>query len=198
MRPAIRFTVEQAQAAAEAWGFNCGPGALCAITGMTPAEIRPHMGDFEAKRYTNPTLMASILKGLAIPVARVHEAKGENARDVPWMAANLPLFGLMRVQWEGPWTAPGVPMAARYRYTHWVAIDRVQRNDPLFMADVFDVNAACVGGWIPWKEWDTQLVPWLLKECHPKATGGWWPTHCWQVPRPIEPPIHGPSIQEKP
>lgn len=24
----------------------------------------------------------------------------------------------------------------------------------------------------------------LLKECHPKATGGWWPTHCWQVPRP--------------
>lgn len=92
MRPPIRFTEDDAQAAWEAWRFNCGPGALCAITGMTPAELRPHLGDFE--------------------------------------------------------------------------------------------NAACVGGWISWKEWATQLVPWLLKECHPKATGGWWPTHCWEVPRP--------------
>lgn len=185
MRPPIRFTAEDAQAAGEAWRFNCGPGALCAITGMTPAELRPHLGDFERKGYTNPSLMASILKDLGIAYDRVFEATG--AERKPWSDGNLPEFGLMRVQWGGPWTRPGVPMAARYRYTHWVAIDRQHPTC------VFDVNAACVGGWIPWEEWITQLIPWLLRECHPKASGEWWPTHCWQVPRPTDVPYGSPA-----
>lgn len=176
MRPPIRFTGDDTQAAWEAWRFNCGPGALCAITGLTPAELRPHMGDFEAKGYTNPTLMASILKGLGIPFERIFEATG--APRKPWCDGNLPEFGLMRVQWGGPWTRPGVPMAARYRHTHWVAVDREHPTQ------VFDVNAAHFGGWLSWAEWSTQLVPWLIKECAPKADGEWWPTHCWQVPRP--------------
>lgn len=171
-----RFTAEEAHRAAEEWQFNCGPGALCAITRKTPSEIRPFMGDFETKGYTNPTLMASILDGLAIPFQRIFEATGAERR--PWGDHDLPEFGLMRVQWGGKWTRQGVPMRARYRYSHWVAVDRAQ---PIH---VFDVNAACVGGWIPWDEWTTQLVPWLLKECHPTASGEWWPTHCWQVPRP--------------
>jgi len=33
------------------------------------------------------------------------------------------------------------------------------------------------------REWETFLVPWLLKEVAPKASGGWWPTHCWQISR---------------
>jgi hypothetical protein len=176
------FSVDDAAHAWQEWQFNCGPAALCAITNKTPAEIRQHLGDFESKGYTNPMLMASILNGLGIPFERVFQCTGPTR--VPWSDQNLPEFGLMRVQWGGPWTNEGVPMRARYRHTHWVAIDRAHPTR------VFDVNAVCVGGWIPWSEWVTQLVPWLLKEVAPKANGEWWPTHCWQVPRPLCDSIH--------
>lgn len=169
-----RLTIENAQAAADEWGFNCGPAAVCAILGMAPDELRPHLLDFETKGYTNPTLMANILRGLGVSFRRKFESAGEPmSGEVQW-----PARGLVRIQWGGPWTKPGVPMRARYRATHWIGY----RSGPGINHDrVFDVNALCVGGWLPFAEWSNQLVPWLLKECQPKADGRWWPTHCWEV-----------------
>lgn len=154
-----RFSGDDAQRAAEEWGANCGPGALAAVLGKTLDEIRPHLGDFERKRYTNPTLMLDILKRLGVSYRK----------RMDW-----PRRGLVRVQWEGPWTAPGVPMAARYRHTHWVGAQRIGEAFDLW---VFDINAIYFDGWIPYAEWSGQLVPWLLKECEPKASGKWHITH---------------------
>jgi hypothetical protein len=175
-RDPATFTVDEAQAAADAWGFNCGPGALCAILGKRPEEIRPHLIDFERKGYTNLSLMAAILRGLGVRFDRVFEHLG--ARPEP-MDVLYPLCGLVRVQWGGPWTAPGVPVRARYRHTHWIAI-RQGPGDP-YPGEVFDINAVCVGGWLDWDEWRLGLVPWLLEQCAPRADGTWWPTHCWEV-----------------
>jgi hypothetical protein len=47
--------------------------------------------------------------------------------------------------------------------------------------NIFDINAMCVGGWIPFSEWAGQLVPWLLKECVPRASGRWHITHVIEV-----------------
>lgn len=162
MRKALRFTLDEAQQAADDWGFNCGPAAICAILDMTPEEIRPHLGDFETKCYTNPTLMLDILNRLKVKFCQTYRS------DNP---SNLTVvkFGLMRVQWGGPWTKPGVPMRVRYRHTHWAAINNGQ--------EVFDINAMCAGGWLSWEEWSTQLVPWIIKECCQKGDGTWWPTH---------------------
>jgi len=44
----------EAQTAWDVWGCNCGPGAIAAILNMRLDEVRPLMGDFESKRYTNP------------------------------------------------------------------------------------------------------------------------------------------------
>lgn len=160
-RPApIRFDGDAAQHAGDEWGFNCGPGSIAAILDLTPAEVRPHLGDFEKKRYTNPTLMFEILNRIG--------AKWKK-REKVW-----PRYGLVRVQWEGPWTAPGAPMMARYRHTHWVGAQRFGRAADIW---VFDINAAYFGGWIPFAEWSNQLVPWLLNECEPKASGKWHITH---------------------
>lgn len=165
----VRFDVHEANAAADAWGFNCGPGALCAVLRLTPAELRPTLGDFESKGYTNPTLMAEVLRAHGVRHTPVYR------RDEPGRCSLN--FGLMRVQWAGPWTRPGVPMAARYRQTHWVAV----AGD-----EVFDINAMCVGGWIGRLEWESKLVPWLIREACPKGCGEWWPTHGWELPRPRE------------
>ena len=159
----VRFNVDEAQAAGDQWGFNCGPGAVAAMLGLTIADVRPKLGDFERKGYTNPTLMLSILNNLG--------AKWGRLKDASW-----PRRGLVRVQWEGPWTRPGVPMAARYRHTHWVGAERVTGS-----LWIFDINAICVGGWIPAAEWREQIVPWLLKECEPKADGKWHVTHSLEL-----------------
>lgn len=167
----IRFTVADAQKASDDWRFNCGPGALCAVLNMTPDELRPHMLDFEQKGYTNPTLMLGVLDKLGVRYRQIYRGDGPAPEHTPY-----PRFGLVRVQWAGPWTKPGVPMRARYRQTHWVAT----RGEPS-AREVFDVNAVCVGGWISWREWSLSLVPWLIRECCPKGSGGWWPTHGLEI-----------------
>lgn len=172
MAHAVRFTIDDADHAAHAWRFNCGPSALCAVLDLTPDEIRPHLLDFEMKGYTNPTLMFAILRGLGVQYRLTYRG------DLPQVGP-LPSFGLVRVQWGGPWTRPGVPMVARYRQTHWVGCRRDACDDRL--RHIFDINAMRVGGWLPFAEWSTQLVPCLIKECCPKGDGTWWPTHALRI-----------------
>lgn len=154
-RPAS-VTLEDAQAAYDAWGANCGPGALAAALDKTLGEVRPHLLGFDAKRYTNPTMMLNALRQL-----------GVRWKDVP----RWPTNGLVRVQWGGPWLRPGVPIAARYRHTHWIATRLT--GDEL---RAFDINGACVG-WMPFEEWSGRLVPWLLGQVAPRNDGTWHATH---------------------
>lgn len=166
----LRFSLDDAMRAGDEWGLNCGPAAIAAVCGLTLAELRPHLGDFESKRYTNPTLMWEILRSV-----------GANfTYALPSVRPGLwPHFGLARVQWEGPWTAPGVPMRVRYRHTHWVGCCAEEGSDH----NIFDVNCMCVGVWVPFTEWSTQVVPWLLRQVEPKADGGWHLTHVVEVER---------------
>jgi hypothetical protein len=172
----------QAQAAAAEWGFNCGPAAVCALLEMTPNELLPHLGEFIAKGYTNPTLMKSILASLGYSTRRLYQATSKYPDgDYP----PLPRFGVMRIQWGGPWCKEGVPMAARYRHTHWVAVKYNLASGSPAHSKVFDVNALATGpGWLPFTEWSRVLVPGLIKQCEPKGDGDWWPTHCWEVVKP--------------
>lgn len=163
----LRFSASDADAANAEWGANCGPGAVAAVLGLTLAELRPHLGDFEAKRYTNPTLMWEILDRLGAPW---------HPRPAP---LSWPIYGLARVQWEGPWTAPGVPMRARYRHTHWVGAQR-RRSDPADVG-IFDINALESGGWIGLADWAGTIVPWVLREAVPRADGRWHLTHVVEI-----------------
>lgn len=177
----VCFGLEAVQAAAEEWGFNCGPGALCAIAGKSPADVRGVVPNFEQRGYTSPTMMLAALGSLQIPVRSAFQERAGVLRDEV-RRPRFPSFGLVRVQWDGSWCNAGVPVPARYRRTHWVAYS----GDPLTPDDawVFDVNAMCCGGWIGYREWSQRLVPWLIGECVRGGTGGWWPTHCWEVPLP--------------
>lgn len=166
----LRFTAEDADRAAEVWRANCGPGAIAAMTGLTLDELRPYLGEFEAKGYTNPTLMWETLGRLG---AKWRLIKPPTA----W-----PRYGLCRVQWEGPWTAPGVPMRVRYRHTHWIGCISLRPLAASRLMDVeagiFDINALGNGtGWCSLADWSNFLVPWLLREVAPKANGKWHLTH---------------------
>jgi uncharacterized protein (DUF433 family) len=122
-----RFTAQDVEAANDAWGCNCGPAAFAAILDLTLDETRKHFGaEFEAKRYTNPTLMFAALRSALGAAGRAwHVLPGSRpaGATVGW-----PGYGLCRVQWEGRWTEPAVPIAARYRKTHWVGAYRLAAN----------------------------------------------------------------------
>lgn len=167
------FTADDAQAAFDSWGANCGPGALAAVMGLSLDAVRQHLVGFDAKRYTNPTMMRAALDSMHA--------------SYQWKAGRFGLFpsyGLARVQWAGPWTKPGVPAAAAYRHTHWVASQMPDRSvsNP-HDVKIFDINAIGVGGWIDLPVWSGQLVPWLLKQCAPKSSGEWWLTHVVEIKR---------------
>lgn len=155
MRP-LRFDAADAQRAAETWGANCGPGALAAICGLTFDELRPRLGEFEQKGYTTEHLVRRVLGDLGATF-RIHFGRQR------W-----PRFGLARIQWHGPWMNPGVPYKARYWHTHWVGSSGVT---PAWR--IFDINGMAAGGWLNYNEWSEQVVPWLLNETQPRATGEW-------------------------
>lgn len=170
-RPRLRLTAANVNAAADDWGFNCGPAALCAVSGLTPDHVRPHLLDFEEKGYTNPTLMAGALRRLGLPFSRNYQRADPPAGPVDY----LPLC-LVRIQWGGRWTEPGVPMAARYLRTHWIAVSQLDGE-----ASVFDVNTLTgVQDWVTWAHWSEMVVPWVLGGVAGN-NGTWWPTHIWAV-----------------
>ncbi len=174
MKP-LRFTADDAERAYEAWTCNCGPAALAAICGLTLDEVRSHLKGFDQKHYTNPTMMFDALKSIGIFFTY---ARGHLGTE------RWPSYGLARIQWDGPWTAPGANPKWAYRQTHWVgAAFRPGHLGPPSVG-VWDVNALGNGtGWCSLKDWSETLVPHILKECVPRASGGWHITHAIEVAR---------------
>lgn len=168
-----RFTLREADEAHEAWGANCGPAALAAIVGLTLNEVRPHLRGFEGKGYTNPSMMFDALRSVGVPCVRRGLLPVD---DVEGPRENWPNYGLARIQWEGPWTRPGVPLRARYRYTHWIGAARGASG-----VGVFDVNCLNNGsGWVSLEDWKQVIVP-ALTASYPRASGGWHVTHAIEV-----------------
>jgi len=161
----VPFTQAEANQATEEWGFNCGPAALAALLGLTPEGVRPVMGDFESKRYTSPAMMRVALKGL---ISRPFKIRGSLQVEPP--GPDWPKFGLVRIQWGGPWCRSG---SARHRKTHWVACQHIGG-----LRYVFDVNG-CV--WGLFSGWELVLVPWLIEQVVPGGDGTFWPTHSIEV-----------------
>lgn len=165
----LRFTFEDAERAWEEWGANCGPGAIAAVCGLTLDELRPQLGDFERKKYTNPTLMREVLKRLGVEF-KTRTRRGE-------ISPEWPAYGLARIQWEGPWTKPGVPIAARYRHTHWVGAAQAENGE----RGVFDINCMNAGGWVSLEDWAKTIAPYLIKHHAPRGDGKWYLTHAVEV-----------------
>jgi hypothetical protein len=159
------FTKEESDLASDNWGFNCGPGALCAMMGLTPNEIRPNLFEFERKKYTNPKLMKKIIRNCGWDFYQTY--RGDHKQSSFYAK-----YGLARIQWDGPWTAPDVSMRKRQRYTHWIGRKQYQ---------VFDINAMNIGGWLPFEEWENELVPWLVDQVDSRCNGNWWPTHVLEI-----------------
>ena len=131
----------------QSWRANCGPCSLAAVLGVPVADVRDYFPGFPARAFTNPTTMKAAI----------------GAAGRAWRLTSLnfywPLNGLAFVQWEGPWTRPGVPIGAAYRHTHWVGVRSRNGAGTDLPPAVYDVNA---DGWLTRPEWEAEIVSDLL------------------------------------
>lgn len=175
MTLAYPFTEADSQRAYEEWGANCGPNALAFACQLPLESVRHAIPDFAAKRYTSPTMMKAALGWLG----RTFTVMYDFGTGRPSKAT---MFGrgvaLTRIQWTGPWTAPGANPKWAYRQTHWVATWRETEELAAgrVHARVFDVN----GGIQSFSEWERVTVP-AITHLTPRADGGWHPTHVWRI-----------------
>lgn len=167
-----QFTLADFEKAQADWGCNCGPGALAAILGLSLETARTHLPEFDARHYTTAGMMTQALNSLGANYSELVPSR------VGRRKTTLPEYGLARIQWEGPWTEPRVHWAARQRRTHWIGSSFTEAHG----VGVFDINMLNNGsGWSSFENWQNILVPWLLKEAEPEATGGWFITHGFEI-----------------
>lgn len=90
------------------WGANCGPHSIAAAAGVSLWQVQRHIVNFRG--WMNPSMVGTALTSLGIYYAL---RKGLRTRTL--------CNGISRIQWEGTWLNPGVPPAAAYAHTHFVA-----------------------------------------------------------------------------
>ena len=82
-------------------------------------------------------------------------------------------MSLVRIQWTGPWTMPGMSFKWAANYTHWICCWR-EEVPPVLR--VFDIN----GGVMAFEQWQREIVPAIVATIK-RADGGWYPSNVWQL-----------------
>lgn len=138
----ILFMPPDLNEAHKAWKCNCGPGSVAALLGLTCEQVRPHFPGHAERGYSNPSHLQNALRSLGCRVVSTWKRTPE--------ALALPRFGIVFVQFGGPWLREGVPAGWAYRATHFAAVNGGQ---------VYDVNQD--PPWYPKSGWESDLLPWL-------------------------------------
>jgi hypothetical protein len=170
--PTYTFTEDEARAAHEEWGCNCGPTALAFALQTTLDAVRDAIPFFAERRYTSPTMMKSALEKLHPKWHAVRNPSAGRRSEVFHATMFAGPMSLVRIQWTGPWTANGANARWAARQTHWIAC---WSNGPdVWM--VFDCNGGIQRFW----KWKAEIAP-LIVAAIPRADGGWYPANVWRV-----------------
>ena len=166
----LRFTEADAIRANEEWRCNCGPAAIAAIMGLSLDEVRPHLSDFEQRGYMPTSMMWFVLNRLGAKLDKKN-FNPVTRRDRDGNPPAWPRWGIARIQWEGPWLKPGVPMNVRSLYTHWVGSCSLLQATHV---GIFDINCMETGGWVSVSDWTGKVVelPELPISAREPARGG--------------------------
>ena len=135
------------------FGANCGPAAFAALLSLQTCDVMQFFAHFETRKFTTCRDMTRALNACGIGFVTEFD---------------LPEFGFVLIQIEGPWTR--YRNAARWsdRYTHWVGVcdDRI-----------YDINGS---EWLSLPAWEKHVLSALIAAT-PGANG-------WSVKRSVRVP----------
>jgi hypothetical protein len=148
---------QDAEEAYLAFRAHCGPAALAALLKHPVMTLWPALGNMEHRGYCTPSHLLRVLGTMGITSVTLNAAALRHRIATSDQPDQEPaLYGLLFLQWTGPWSKPGVPVRAQYRHTHWVGTALTQEYGRMF----YDINAAGLGN--VWGDW----------------VSCWWGT-CW-------------------
>lgn len=168
--------------ASQTWKANCGPGALAAVLQRPVMSLRARLPGFERRGFCNPSHLLRVLDSLDVRIITHNAAQIAHAIETSVQPEQEPsLYGLLFLQWTGPWCNPGVPVAAQYRYTHWVGTASTQDHGQMY----YDINAWREddqrGAWVPTSWWEHEILPAITCTIK-RADGGYYVRTALEVP----------------
>jgi hypothetical protein len=149
----LRFTPEESAQASEAWGANCGPHTLVAACGKTLDEARAAL---VFKGWMSPTMIGAAHRtfGLSYRLLCAQRSCGTGSRE-----SNGSVL-----------LDHGVPPAAAYNHTHWIAAQAGWVLDTI----------APVPEWMPEATWRPVIETFATTNY-----AGWYFTHWYAINRPV-------------
>ena len=169
----LPYTAAQAKAAHDDWNAMCGHYSIAAATDSPLEDIRT--AGVPLKGWMSPTMISNTLVALKIPLRRFL-LKDEGFHDASYILGlnNINSGSILRIQWEGSWMNPGVPIGAQYQRTHYIAC-----KDGTIMDPAFDPAVSLrVEDWL--QVVTNDIVPAI------KGSTGYHFTHAWIItPSPL-------------
>lgn len=134
------------------FGANCGPAALAAVLSLQVCDIMQYFTHFETRRFTTIRDMSQALSACCIEFT---------------LGTDVPDFGLLLLQVDGPWTIYRGAQRWSRKHSHWIAV---------CSQHVYDIN---VGDWMPLLDWQQFIMPELVDAT--RYATGWSVAHSVRV-----------------
>lgn len=155
--PSLPYTEDDSDLAHAKWAACCGHHSIAAAFNVPLARV---CETFDSKKgWMSPTDIERVLHNLGIRFRSTLRMQTRKLRD-----------GVCRVQFEGRWMNPGVPVGARYPHTHYIGVRE---------AHVLD-TAVHPAIWIPQQDWLDNADLYYVRS----DVTGWHITHWYE---PIQP-----------
>lgn len=169
--PVLPYTLlESAQAHAE-WNAMCGHHSIAAAVGVGLDAIRD--AGVPLKGWMSPTMITRTLEALHVQFTQRHLSPARSPANV----LSAPSPQILRMQFEGSWMRPGVPVGAQYQRTHYIALFGPPEQPALIMDPLLNAcGIHAVDDWLA-----KARTPDYLAESSFKGTTGWHFTHTWRL-----------------
>ncbi len=155
----LPYTSQESAAAHAEWKASCGHHSIAAACNIPLNKVKEACPKLTG--WMSPTMVSQTLEKLGKCPRCYKENKTMNQPPDHIVA-------ICRLQYEGRWMEPGVPMAARYKETHYVAIV----GGALVMDTTHDTNILLP--WERWKSWADEYTA-----TRPRKSTGWHFSGIW-------------------
>lgn len=169
MIPTLPYNEVESLVAYHEWQAMCGHHSIAAATGKSLDAVKAACPKLCG--WMSPTMVTQTLQALKTPaIFRQTSAMDSQHRNPTFFKPPADVLRIIRIQWVGSWLNAGVPAAAAYKRTHYIACLQGHIMDTMRDANVL----------LTYEQW---LALQHEHVAQIKGATGYYFTHFWQLQR---------------